>query len=335
MSPHIEGKEPAEAKPSSEEAGVLRLTRAQFFGIIGVGVTIFLFSTGPLWRHPWRLDMLNEAVLYSYLPLPPLVVAGLWYKKRLGLRAFFLDTLAITLIKYSVTFGIALVLWSIAPPPAEERSERASRNLEASAPAATEPLPAPTPIAPEQTGTVTGVVVDGSGAKVGGALVFISEGLEGVVFAAPETAVELENDGTGIRPRLAAAQLYQPILARSADGHLHTLVALKAEEAQVNVPLLRSGAKAPVRFREARGVMRLECRVHQRKEDGAPAEEAAFLAVFGHPFFAITGADGRFSWSGVPAGALAVAAWDRGRGESRSEARLLPRASVDVTLALR
>jgi hypothetical protein len=335
MSPQKEGMDPATDGTHAEEPSVLRLTRAQFFGIIGVGVIIFLFSTGPLWRHPWRLDTLNQAVFYSYLPLPLLVVVGLWYKKRLGLRAFFLDTLAITLIKYSVTFGIALVLWSIAPAPPEEQSERATRYLEAKAPAVNEPLPAPTPIAPSLTGTVTGAVVDRNGARVSGALVFISGGLEGLVFAAPETTVELENDGTGIRPRLAAAQLHQPILARSVDGHLHTLLAMKNEEAQFNVPLLRSGAKASVRFREAHGVMRLGCRVHQRKEDGSPAEEEAFLGVFGHPFFAITGADGRFSWNGVPAGALSVTVWDRRHGESRREVPLLPLESVDVTMALR
>lgn len=314
---------------------MLRLTRLQFWGILAFAVSIFLFSTGPLWRHPWQIMELNKAIFYSYLPLPFLVALGLLYKKRLGLRAFFLDTLTLTLIKYTVTFGIALVLWSFAPEtPAGEPSARAAQASSA-APAAAEPLPAPTPIAPEQTGTVAGVVVDGSGAPVDGALVFIQSGLAGLVFAAPQTPVELENDGSGIRPRLAVAQLHQPILARSMDGQLHTLLAVKGEEPLLNVPLLSSGAKATVRFGEAHGVVTLRCRVHQRKADGTPAEEEAHLGVFGHPFFAITGADGRFSWSGVPAGALSVAAWERTRGESKQEARLSARGSVEATVTLR
>jgi hypothetical protein len=335
MSPPSEGTNHATEGPLPEQPRAERLTRAQFWGIIAIGVAIFLFSTGPLWRHPWQISTLNHAVFYSYLPLPFLVLLGLWYKKRLRFVAFFLDTLAITLIKYSITFGIALSLWSIAPEPSEERSERSAWLLGAQAREPSEPVPAPTPISPQQTGSITGKVVDGSGATVDSALVFIAEGLSGMVFAAPEAPVELENDGTGIRPRLAAAQLYQPILAQSTDGHLHTLLAMKDDETLLNVPLLRSGVKASVRFREAHGVIRLGCRVHQRKEGGSPAEEEAFLGVFGHPFFAITGADGKFEWRGVPAGVLSVAAWKRGRQEGRQEVRLAPLEATSVTVALR
>src|SRR4051812_28054341 len=101
----------------AKDPPLLRLTRLQFWSIFALGVVIFLFSTGPVWRQPWQFDALNLAILYSYLPLPLLVLGGLAYKKRLGWRSFFLDTLEITLLKYSTTFGIALCLWSFAPPP--------------------------------------------------------------------------------------------------------------------------------------------------------------------------------------------------------------------------
>src|SRR6185503_7987678 len=169
---------------------LLRLSRLQFWSIFAIGVAIFLFSTGPVWRHPWQFSALNLAILYSYLPLPFLVAAGLAYKKRLSLRAFFLDTLEITLLKYSVTFGIALVLWGFLPaPPPEAGIPHAARPR---ASASEEPPAPPTPIAEEQTGAINGAVVDGAGAPMGGALVYIAGGLEGIVFAAPEAKVELE-----------------------------------------------------------------------------------------------------------------------------------------------
>src|SRR5262249_44342997 len=142
----------------------------------------------------------------------------------LGLRALFLDTLEIVLLKYSVTFAIALVLWAAVPaPPAPPPAVPAV--LSTGDPA--EPAPPPTPIAPERTGTLAGVVLDGSGLPLSGALAFVEAGLEAYVFQAPETPVMLENDGSGISPKLAVAQLRQPILARSTDGHLHTLVGEK------------------------------------------------------------------------------------------------------------
>jgi hypothetical protein len=229
---------------STERAGeppLLRLTRLQFWSIFAIGLLLFLFSTGPVWKRPWQFDALNLAILYSYLPLPVLVLFGLAYKKRLGWKAFFLDTLEITLLKYSVTFGIALSLWSFAPPPPKEPPPHAARAPLGAPEKPAEPLPLPTPIAEEQTGALSGTAVDGEGAKLASALVFIAGGLEKYVFAAPEKEILLENDGSGFRPRLAAAMLRQPIFARSTDRHLHTLLAVKDAVAALNVPLLSAG----------------------------------------------------------------------------------------------
>jgi hypothetical protein len=313
-------------KSTATDPPVERLTRLQFWAIVTLGVAIFLVGTGPVWRHPWSMDAFNAAVLYSYLPLPVLVAIGLWVKRRLGLKAFFLDTLEVLVLKYALTFGFALVVWSIvpAPPPA---AALGARPVQARSAVPVEPAPPPTPIPEDQRGRVEGVVVAGTGAPVEGALVFVAAGLERYVFAAPERPLEIENDGNGIRPPVAAAVFGQPIFARSADGHLHTLVATKDDATLLNVPLLRSGAPSSVVFHEAHGVMELRCRVHQRTE--APA----LLGVFAHPYFAITGPDGRFAWSGVPAAALRVAARRSAEAGAR-EAPLAPGARVDMRIEL-
>jgi hypothetical protein len=310
--------------PATSTEGLPRLTRLQFWSIFGVALAIFFFSQGPVWRSVWRMDTLNLAIFYSYLPIPFLVTAGLAQKKRLGLRAFFLDTLEIALLKYVVTFGFALFGWALSPAPPRTAEPVAPR-----APAPVEALPAPTPIPPDQAGVIEGAVVDADGRPRKGALVFVASGLEGHVFAAPGATLTLANDGAGVTPRLAAAQLHQPIQARSTDGHLHTLVIEKDGRVIANVPLLGSGAPSPVALREAHGVTELRCMVHQR----SAAEAASHLAVFAHPFFAITGDDGRFRWEGVPAGALRVAAWDRERGEIAHAIRVEGRRTAEIRLA--
>jgi hypothetical protein len=311
----------------SEPSALQRLTRPQFWGFYAVAVAIFVFSTGPVWRHPWSMDLFNMAVLYSYLPLPPMVAIGLFYKRRFSLRAFFLDTLDLTLLKYATTFGISLVLWSLvpAPAPAAARAPRPPAQEEAA-----EPLPAPTPIAPERTGSIEGVVVSHEGRPLEEALVHVESGLEGYVFAPPEAPLSLENDGSGVRPRLAAAHVHQAVLARSTDGHLHTLVAKRDGAALFNTPLLGSGAPSRLRIAGAAGIASLSCAVHQG------AESPAHLAIFTHPFFAITGKDGRFAFKGVPAGTLRIAAWSGGAVTSK-EIRLDPQGAgrLDLTLGAR
>lgn len=315
----------------TDEIPYLRLTRLQLWGFLGIAVAIFLFASGPVWERPWDMEALNRAILYSYAPIPVLVLIGLAYKRRLGLRAFVVDLLVLTLLKYSITFSIALVLWSMqgAPPPVARTVVPSPRPALSVAPQST-PAPEPTPVPEEKAGVVRGVVVDRQGKPVAGALAYIAAGLEAWVFAAPPGELALANHGAGIEPAVAIAQLRQPIAARSTDGHLHTFISTQGGMTLLNLPLLSSGAPTPIAFTEAHGLTELRCSVHQHLH----TERSSALLVLTHPFSAITGEDGRFSWSGVPAGALRLAAWDHARGTTSVEIELAPRGAAESTLAL-
>lgn len=315
---------------SDDEAPFRRLTRLQFWGFLAVAVGIFLFASGPVWRHPWDIGALNRAIFYSYAPIPLLVLGGLAWKKRLGLRAFALDLLVLTLLKYTITFGIALVLWSVqGNPPVAQTIVPAPRAAASAAPTPLV-LDAPTPVPEEKAGVVRGVVVDREGKPVAGALAYLAAGLTGWVFAPPTAEVMLENHGGGLTPTVAIAQLHAPLYARSTSGQLHTFVATQGGTTLVNVPLLSSGLRTPIAFTEAHGLIEVRCSVHQH----LGTEQASTLLVLTHPFSAITGEDGRFVFRGVPAGTLSLAAWDRGRGTASLEIHLDPRGATESTLAL-
>jgi hypothetical protein len=318
----------------AEETPPLRLTPLQLWGFLGIAVAIFLFGSGPVWEHPWDIGALNRAIFYSYAPIPVLVLIGLAYKRRLGFRAFAVDLLVITLLKYTITFGIALVLWGLqgAPPSPTQTVLSPPRKALSAAPLtpAPAPAPAPTPIPEEKAGVVRGGVLDSEGKPARGALVYIAAGLEAWVFAAPQQEIALANHGAGIEPVVAIAQLRQPIAARSTDGHLHTFIATQGGTTLLNLPLLSSGVPTPIAFTEAHGVIELRCSVHQH----LGTERASTLLVLTHPFATITGEDGRFSWSGVPAGPLRLAAWDRARGAASLAVDLAPRGAVESKLSL-
>jgi hypothetical protein len=312
-----------------EDAPFLRLTRLQFWGFLAVAIAVFLFASGPVWQHPWDIGALNRAIFYSYAVVPVLVVAGLAYKRRLGIRAFVLDLLVLTLLKYSITFAIALVLWSVqgSPPVAGQTMLPAPRPVQVIVPS---PLETPTPVPEEKAGVVNGIVVDREGKPVEGALAYIAAGLDGWIFAAPPGELVLENHGAGLTPAVAIAQLHRSVVARSTSGQLHTFVATQGGTTLLNVPLLSSGLRTPIVFAEAHGLVEVRCSVHQH----LGTERPSTLLVLTHPFAAITGDDGRFSFRGVPAGALRLAAWDAARGTASIEVRLEPRGATESTLGL-
>jgi hypothetical protein len=300
---------------ASEDQELPRMSRVQVGGTIVIAFGLFLFVSGPIWRHPWDFERFNRAVFWSYAPIPLLVFASLLWSRRLTARAFFLDALTITLVKYSATFLFALVLWEVLPMPAAAPllSHRSTNP-----PADIEPAILPTVIDPGKTGSVAGSVTDVDGLPVARALVFVSAGLENHAFAPPAQPLELSNPGTGVVPGIAVAQTGQTIMARSTDGHLHSLVATQAAGTLFNTPLLGNGEPSHLRFREIAGVVTLHCNVH----DGA--EHEGHLLVLAHPFFTWTDSEGRFRMEGVPSGHLRIAALYGGRSSREAEIDLAP-----------
>jgi hypothetical protein len=306
----------------AEPQGLPRLT---FFLILAAVVALFLLGRGPFWRQPWNIDALDSAIFWSYVPIPFLVLIGLYLARRFSWRFLFLDTLLITLIKYAITFSIAMVLWLLNDPPPRAPAEPASPRA-AAAPA---PAPPPTPIAPEQRGAVRGTVKDAAGQPVAGAFVFVAAGLEAFVFERPSAPVHVENDGAGVRPPLVIARAGQEILGRSLDGHLHTLVASgDSAGTTFNIPMMSSGAWSTVVVHEPAKLSRLRCTVHPTGE--APAH----LVVLDHPFFTSTGADGTFRLEGVPAAKISVSAWHAPSGEAQSSVEVAGRSEAIVDLSL-
>ena len=299
----------------SDDQELPRMSRVQVGATIAIAFGLFLFVSGPIWRHPWDFERFNRAVFWSYAPIPLLVFAALLWSKRLTVRAFFLDALTITLVKYSGTFLFALVLWEALPMPAAAPllSQRSTNHA-----AYVEPTITPTVIDPRETGSIAGSVTDAEGLPIARALVFVSAGLEDHAFAPPAQPLELTNPGTGVVPGIAVAQTGQTIAARSTDGHLHSLVATQAAGTLFNTPLLGSGEPSNLRFREAAGVVAMHCNVHEG------AEREGRLLVLAHPFFTWTDSQGRFRIEGVPSGHLRVAALHDERSSREAEIDLAP-----------
>lgn len=178
-------------------------------------------------------------------------------------------------------------------------------------------------------GEIAGRVVDPDGKPIQGALVFISDGLNHLVFAAPEEPVLLENNGRAFAPAVAAIQTGQPLSVRSLNHELHTLLLTKADRSWVmNVPLLASGQIRTLRFEDAKGLVAVHCTVHQSREGEAR------LAILNHPFFVFSGAGGGFALTGVPSGNLTVSGIHPAWGESSTAVRLASGGKMELTLSL-
>jgi hypothetical protein len=292
------------------------MSRTEIAVCLGLSLAVFFLYQGPFWRHRWQID---GSIWYSYLVIPFVVAMVLLRGRKLAFRPFALGTIEVTCWKFGATYLFAHTLWMFSPPP--------------SRPAVTiVPLPdAPPaalrrPVALDQTGSLDGSVTDRAGGSVEGVVVFIEGGLEAYDLPRAPTGPAFSVGGGTIAPRLLVGELDEELRARSNDGKLHTLIASQGDSDLFNLPLQSSGAVSAAPIRRGLGVTSVRCAVHER------SNETARLVVVSHPFHATLDQAGRFNWSAIPRGRVAIAAVGLDGRTARVELSITARESARLEL---
>jgi hypothetical protein len=146
------------------------------------------------------------------------------------------------------------------------------------------------------------MLVLGSGNTMGNIMVWISKGLPaGKTYPAPKTPVTLEQKGCVYMPHVMGIMVGQPYRILNSDGILHNIHTLP----KIN-PMFNRGQPATVKemttsFPKPEVMLQVKCDVHPWMN--------AYIGVFTHPFFSVTGADGKFSIPNLEAGTYELTAW--------------------------
>jgi len=166
------------------------------------------------------------------------------------------------------------------------------------------------------------LVVDG---KVENAFVWITAGLGDLVFAVPTTPVVIDQVGCLYVPRVVGAQVGQPVEFRNSDAMLHNVRGRPEHSSGWNVSLARQGSERTLRVEKPEVAISLRCDVHPWMQ--------GWLGVVDHPFFGVTGPDGRVTLRGVPAGTYTVGVWHERFGTRDATASVTAGGSAQVAVA--
>ncbi len=294
--------------------------------ILGIAVTQFLVGHGRVWAKPFDWD---RSIVWSYVTIAVLVMLALLLRGKLNPVSWLLHTVELVGIKFLLTASF-LIAFLITHPQGSAPAEVLPQSEPVADTKAKVKARAKPTILPEGSlGEIDGRITEVDGRAVRGALVFISDGLGDLVFESSARPVTLQNDGISFSPPVAAIQTGQPLVIRSANHELHTLQMIKQDRSWVlNVPILASGDARTLEFDEPKGLVSVECKVHQGREG------QAHLAILNHPFFAFSDAEGRFVLKGVPGRALTVSAFDPSRGERSAAVQLKGGAKLRLVLQL-
>ena len=135
--------------------------------------------------------------------------------------------------------------------------------------------------------------------------VYVKDGLGATKFDPPAGKAVLDQKGCVYLPHVLGMQVGQELEFLNSDPCLHTAKASPKVNTPFNLAQPLQGMKLTKKFSNAE-IFLLQCAAHNWMN--------AYIGVFSHPFFAVTGDDGSFSIKGLPAGAYTIEAWQEKYG---------------------
>jgi plastocyanin len=137
--------------------------------------------------------------------------------------------------------------------------------------------------------------------KLQNAMVYIKEGLGDRVFALPPEPLVVDQKGCVFLPRIAGAQVDQPLRWLNSDAIAHNVHGLPKNSWQWNFSLGVKGISRTTTVAKPEAMIEVKCDIHPWMR--------AYLGVFDHPYFALSAADGSFTLQNLPPGEYTIEAW--------------------------
>src|SRR5271165_1944659 len=138
-------------------------------------------------------------------------------------------------------------------------------------------------------------------------IVFVSQGLGDLKFDPPSQPVVVEQKGCMYMPHVLAVRANQPLEVVNDDATSHNIHPTPANNREWN-KAEPPGSKLEETFGREEIAIPVKCNVHPWMR--------GYIAVFKHPFFAVTGKDGTFDLGSLPPGTYTIEAWHEKLGTS-------------------
>ncbi len=161
--------------------------------------------------------------------------------------------------------------------------------------------------------------------KLQNVLVRVTKGLQGKKYSheVPKKAVELDQHHCMYHPRVAAAMVGQEVTFINSDPVFHNVRSITSENQKFNMAMPRKNQRETKVFKNPEIFLQTKCSVHPWMN--------AYVAVMDHPFYDVTGAEGKFELKNLPVGYYTVEAWHEVFGTMEKEITVSEAGISDLT----
>jgi hypothetical protein len=157
-------------------------------------------------------------------------------------------------------------------------------------------------------------------------IVFVSEGLGDRTFDPPTQPAVVEQKGCIYSPHVLAVRANQPLHVVNDDPTSHNIHPTPANNREWN-KAEPPGASVDESFAREEIAIPVKCNLHPWMH--------GYIAVFKHPFFAVTGKDGSFDLGSLPPGTYIIKAWHEKLGTSTQTITIAANETKEISFVFK
>jgi hypothetical protein len=157
--------------------------------------------------------------------------------------------------------------------------------------------------------------------------VYVKTGLEGKQYPVPTTPAVIDQHGCSYVPHILGMMAGQTFKVLNSDDTLHNIHALPKINAQFNLAMPKYVKEKEQKFDKPEVMIAVKCDVHSWM--------ASYIGVLSHPYFAVSGDDGSFDLSKLPAGTYTIEAWHEKYGAQTQQVTVGDGESKEITFTFK
>jgi plastocyanin len=171
------------------------------------------------------------------------------------------------------------------------------------------------------------VLALGPNKELGNVFVYVKSGLPDAQWSPPAEPATIDQNGCLYHPHVIGVVVGQKLNFLNSDGLLHNVHALPQVNQEFNIAMPAERKEAEHTFDQAEGMFHVKCDVHPWM--------TAYVGVLKHPFFAVSGADGKFSIANLPAGTYTIEAWHEKLGTQEQQVTVADGGTAEVSFTFK
>jgi len=144
-------------------------------------------------------------------------------------------------------------------------------------------------------------IMVGDNKTLGNVFVYVKSGLAKSNYPPPTDVAVINQAGCNYSPHVIGVMAGQKINFLNPDGTLHNIHAMSHVNPEFNASMPDFRKEMQISFDKPEFMFQIRCDVHPWMQ--------AWMAVMSHPFFAVTGSNGKFEIKNLPAGTYEIEAW--------------------------